>query len=110
MQPFNPQAASLAPFAMVEQAINASTQRMLSNATATWQGGEPFGVVFDRRPHEALDVAMYAPSCSLPLACAPGLEQGSVLVIDGVEWTVIEPVVSDSSGWTTVQLREGGDV
>lgn len=108
MQLFNPQAASLAPFADVEQSINASVQRLLANAVATWQGGEPFGVIFDCHPHEALDVAMYAPSCSLPLARAPGLGQGDVLVIDGQEWIVIEPVVPDSSGWATVQLREGG--
>lgn len=110
MQPFNPRAhASLTPFAGVEQLINTSAQHLLANAQAVWQGGEPFGVIFDRRPHDALDVGLYAPNCGLPLACAPGLDQGGVLVIDGQEWTVIEPVVADSSGWATVVLREGGN-
>lgn len=99
---------ALNPFAVVEDRLNATVQRRLANAVAVWHGGEPFGVIFDRRPHEALDVAMYAPNCSLPLACAPGLEQDGVLMIDGQAWTVIEPVVADSSGWVTVQLREGG--
>lgn len=110
MQPFNPQAhASLAPFERVEQLINTSALRMLANATATWLGGKPFAVIFDSKPHDGLGVGQFEPSCSLPLASVPGLEQGGVLVISGDEWTVIEPVVADSSGWATVILRRGGN-
>lgn len=110
MQPFNPQAhASLAPFAGVEQFINTSVIGMLANATATWRGGEPFAVIFDSKPHDGLGVGQFEPSCSLPLASVPGLEEGDVLVISGQEWTVIEPVVADSSGWATVLLRRGGN-
>lgn len=110
MQPFNPQAhASLAPFAGVEQLINTSALGVLANATATWLGGVPFAVIFDSKPHDGLGVGQFEPSCSLPLASAPGLEEGGVLVIDGQEWTVIEPVVTDSSGWATVLLRRGSN-
>lgn len=104
-----PVTASLAPFAAAEARLNAAVQRRLSNATATWQGGEPFLVILDRKQHEGLGVGLYEPSCSLPLGSAPGLDQGGVLVIEGQEWTVIEPVVADSSGWATVLLREGGN-
>ncbi len=110
MQPFNPQAhTSLAPFAGVEQLINTSVLGMLANATATWNGGEPFAVIFDSKPHDGLGVGQFEPSCSLPVASVPGLEDGGVLVINGQEWTVIEPVVADSSGWATVLLRRGGN-
>ncbi len=110
MQPFNPKAhASLAPFEGVEQLINTSVIVMLANATATWRGGEPFAVIFDSKPHDGLGVGQFEPSCSLPLASAPGLEEGDVLVINSQEWEVIEPVVADSSGWATVLLRRGGN-
>lgn len=110
MQPFNPQAhASLAPFAGVEQLINTSVLGVLANATATWLGGMPFAVIFDSKPHDGLGVGQFEPSCSLPLASAPGLEEGGVLVINGQEWEVIEPVVADSSGWATVLLRRGSN-
>lgn len=110
MQPFNPHAyASLTPFAGVEQLINTGALGMLANATATWQGGVPFAVIFDSKPHDGLGVGQFEPSCSLPLASAPGLEQDGVLVINGQEWTVTEPVVADSSGWATVLLRKGGN-
>ena len=110
MQPFNPKAhASLAPFAGVEQLINTSVIAMLANATATWRGGEPFAVIFDSKAHDGLGVGQFEPSCSLPLASVPGLEEGDVLVINSQEWEVIEPVVADSSGWATVLLRRGGN-
>ncbi|MGJ7463325.1 head-tail joining protein [Comamonas thiooxydans] len=110
MQPFNPQAhASLAPFAGVEQLINTSVLGVLANATATWLGGMPFAVIFDSKPHDGLGVGQFEPSCSLPVASAPGLEEGGVLVINGQEWEVIEPVVADSSGWATVLLRRGSN-
>lgn len=110
MQPFNPQAhTSLTPFAGVEQLINTSVLGVLANATATWLGGAPFAVIFDSKPHDGLGVGQFEPSCSLPLASAPGLEEGEVLVINGQEWEVIEPVVADSSGWATVLLRRGGN-
>lgn len=98
------------PFARIEARINETVSRRLSNAMAVFNGGEPFRLIFDRAAHESLDsIGGYAPSCSLYLASAPGLEQGSVMHIDGVEYLVAGPVEPDSSGWVTLQLRtEGG--
>lgn len=91
---------------MVEQSINAAAIAMLANATAIYQGGTPFGVIFDRAPQESLDlIGGYAPTCGLEVASAPGIEQDSVLHIDGVAYSVAGPVEPDSSGWATLQLR-----
>lgn len=38
--------ASTAPFAQVDALINQGVSQLLANATASWQGGKPFGVVF----------------------------------------------------------------
>lgn len=102
-------AASLAPFAASEARLNAAVQRRLANSVATWQGGAQFGVIFEQQPHGELGVSVFTASCSFPVLSVPGLDQGGVLVIDGREWTVIEPVIADSAGWATVPLREGGN-
>ena len=99
------------PFARIEARVNEVVSRRLSNAIAVFNGGEPFRVIFDREQHEALDsIGVYVSTCSLCLASAPGLEQDSVLRIDGVAYTVASPIEPDSSGWATLQLRtvEGG--
>ena len=36
--------ASTAPFAQVDALINQGVSQLLANATASWQGGKPFGV------------------------------------------------------------------
>lgn len=79
---------------------------MLANATATYQAGEPFGVLFDRAQSDGfggdgrvMDSA--ACSVSLNLAHAPGLAEGSELVIDGVVYVVGGGVQGDSSGWAS---------
>lgn len=100
--------ASTAPFAQVDALINQGVSQLLANATASWQGGKPFGVSFEIKPFEALgSVGEVQVFCSLLLSAAPGLDQGGVLVINGREWTVMEPLVADSAGWATVPLREG---
>lgn len=101
--------AALAPFAQVEVLINTGVQSVLANAVATWQGGEPFGVIFACGQHEAFgEVATGAIACSLPLACVPGLARGDELVIDGVPYEVAAPVQPDASGWAALQLRKLG--
>lgn len=98
--------AALAPFAQVEALVNTGVQSVLANAVATWQGSEPFGVIFAKGQHSAFgDVAAGVISCSLPLACAPGLAQGDELVIDGARYEVASPVQPDASGWVALQLR-----
>ncbi|MDR2325493.1 MAG: hypothetical protein LBE51_08860 [Acidovorax sp.] len=101
--------AALAPFAQVEALVNTGVQSVLANAVATWQGCEPFGVIFARGQHEAFgEVATGAIVCSLPLVCVPGLAQGDELVVDGVPYEVAAPVQPDASGWAALQLRKLG--
>jgi hypothetical protein len=100
---------NLAPFAAVGALINQGVSRHLANALCVFNSGEPFGVIFDRAPKDALGiVGGYAPTCSFSLSNAPGLEQGGQLQIDGVAYEVVEPVEPDASGWVTLQLREVG--
>lgn len=95
------------PFARIEQRINSTMERRLANAVATWQDGEPFGVIFQRTALGMLDVVGgYAVSCSLLVDRTPGISKDSVLVIDGKSWRVCEPVEPDQSGWATLQLAE----
>ncbi len=102
--------AALAPFAQVEALVNTGVQSVLANAVATWQGGEPFGVIFARGERSSFgEVATGAISCSLPLVCAPALARGDELVVDGVAYEVAAPVQPDASGWVALQLRALGE-
>lgn len=94
----------LAPFATLEQRANAAVLGRLANATATYQGGEPFAVVFDSGAAEFMgadgtvaDLPEY--TVSLYLGKTPGLAEGSELTIDGTVYTVAGGVQPDSSGW-----------
>lgn len=99
--------AALAPFVQVEALVNTGVQSVLANAVATWQGSEPFGVVFACGQHNSFgEVAVGEVVCSLPLACAPELSRGDELVIDGVPYEVAAPVQPDASGWVALQLRK----
>lgn len=103
----------LAPFADRAARVRGAQIRHCANAVASLGGGEPFGVIFRRAPHDSMDViGGSASTCSLELSSAPGLEQGDVLQIDGVAYTVVSPIEPDGSGWVTLQLRtvEAGHV
>lgn len=101
-------AASLAPFAAVESRLNASVLRRLANATATWQGGQPFGVIFDRSQLEGFmgdAVTGVSRAVSLCVANAPGITEGSTaLVLSGQPCEVTGPVVADASGWAVFPI------
>ncbi|MEG2468990.1 MAG: hypothetical protein RSB86_16570 [Comamonas sp.] len=100
---------NLAPFAAVGALINQGVSQHLANALCTFNSSQPFGVIFDRVPRDALGIVSgYAPSCSFCVVNAPGLGQGGCLQIDGVAYEVVEPVEPDASGWVTLQLREVG--
>ena len=84
--------------------INGAVVRAHANATATYQGGEPFGVILDRGQTDAFGgggQVVDAPevTVSFDLAHAPGLAEGGELVIDGVVYMVGAGVQGDSSGW-----------
>jgi hypothetical protein len=95
---------SLSPFIGLEQRVNRAVLGRLANAQATYQGGEPFAVVFDSGQGEMFggdgavaDVPDFA--VSLHLGDTPGLAEGSVLTINGAGYTVAGGVQPDSSGW-----------
>ena len=79
---------------------------MLSNALASVDGGEPFPVLFERegvQPFgEAVDALGF--TASFERRHALGIARGSVMLIDGVSYTVDGPVAADASGWVTVTL------
>lgn len=100
---------SLAPFAVLEARVNSAVQGRLSNATATYQGGEPFGVLFDREAAPAaetfggaLDVA--ALTVAYCVANTPGIAEGYDLVIGGVVHIVTGPVQPDAGGWVVLSV------
>lgn len=87
--------------------INGAVMRAHANATATHNSGAPFGVLFDRAPADpfgngAVDSA--ACTASFVAANAPGLAEGSTLVIDGVVYTVASGVQPDAGGWVTLSV------
>lgn len=87
--------------------VNTAVEGTLANAVATFDGGEPFGVVFARGVEVSLGLVE---GCSVKagfdLRRAPGLKRDGVLVIDGTPYRAVAGVEPDSSGWVNVQLRE----
>ena len=95
-----------APFASAMHMLNASVPAVLANATATYQGGAPFGVLFDRTASapfgQAVDVA--ALELGYCVANTPGVREGSELVIDGVVHVVTGQVQPDAGGWVNLSV------
>lgn len=90
--------------------INGAVERAHANATATYQGGEPFGVLFDRTASDpfgqAVDVA--ALEVGYCVVNTPGVREGSELVIDGVVHVVNGPVQPDAGGWVNLSVYPKG--
>ena len=87
--------------------INGAVMRTHANATAVYNGGTPFGVLFDRSPADpfgtgAVDSARH--DVSFVAANAPGLAEGGTLVIDGAAYTVASGVQPDAGGWVTLSV------
>lgn len=100
---------NLAPFAAVNALINQGVSQLLSNATATWQGGgHAFGVVFKRGADEGYmpdAVTAVSHNISMCVANAPGIAEGSKgLCINGQACVVMGAVVADASGWATFPI------
>lgn len=98
----------LARFASIEQRINAAVTRHLANAEAVYQGGEPFGVQFERESATPVGGAVDTVQAvaSFESQYAPGLTRGSVLVINEVSYTVDTAAEPDASGWLAVGLYQ----
>lgn len=95
--------------------INGAVERAHANATATYQGGEPFGLILEKGQTEGfggagavLDSPAIAVSFNVSLH-APGLAEGGELVIDGATYTVGAGVQPDAGGWVSglVVFRQG---
>lgn len=99
-------------FARSVARLNASVERCLSNAQATWNGGTPFGVLSDREQGEGFmedAVTAVLHTVSMCVANAPGISEGSTgLVVDGMAYLVTGPVVPDSGGWATFTVVPAG--
>jgi len=95
------------PFVTLEARVNSAVLRRLANAEATYQGGQPFGVIFNREPVDQLGIVeSYQPTCGLMLSLVPGIAQGSAITVAGRSWTVVGGLEPDASGWATLHLRE----
>lgn len=101
---------TIAPFAALEDRVNRAVQHRIANATATYQGGEAFGVIYDRAGADPYDGAVDAAALSVAYCVAntPGVREGSELVIDGVRHTVAGPVQPDAGGWVVLKVYVKG--
>lgn len=96
----------LAPFAERAARVNAVVQRHLANALATFNGGQPFPVLFDRQGTQPFGEAVDAVSAraGFELRHAPGLVRGSVLVIGGASYRLDSDAEPDATGWVEVSM------
>jgi hypothetical protein len=92
--------------------LNAVVERRLADTLATWNGGQAFGVVFDRAQdggfmEDAVTAVLH--TVSMCVANAPGIAEGSKgLVVGGMTYLVTGPVVPDSGGWATFTVMPVG--
>lgn len=98
-----------APFAAVQALITQGIEASLPDSSATYRGGEPFGVILERAQTDAFGGGgeiVDAPSttCAFHIRHTPGLSEGDTLAIDGVAYTVAGAVNADSGGWVVVML------
>lgn len=86
--------------------IHDAVLRHHANTTATFNGGAPFGVLFDRAGQDRFDGALAATAftAAFCVSNAPGLAEGSTLVVGGVAYAVAGPVEPDAGGWVSVAL------
>ncbi|MFM2254187.1 MAG: hypothetical protein RJB68_2524 [Pseudomonadota bacterium] len=97
---------SLSPFATLDQRVNTAVAGRLANAAAVYQGGEPFGVLFDRTASDPFDQAVDVAALSVGYCVVntPGVREGSELVIDGVVHVVTGQVQPDAGGWVNLSV------
>lgn len=90
--------------------INGAVERAHANAIATYQGGEPFGVILDRSASDPFGPAVDVASISVAYCVAntPGVREGSELVIDSVVHKVAGQVQPDAGGWVNLTVYPKG--
>ncbi len=102
---------SLAPFAAAEARLNAAVLRRLSNATATWQGGRPFGVILEMEQGQEFvpgaPISAERRTVSLAVSICPGISEDSTgLSVNGVAYRIASAVVPDATGWAVISVME----
>lgn len=99
---------AVATFKDLEQRVNRAVSQHLANAVAVYQGGAPFGVMFERSPADLYDGAIDVARLSVAYCVAntPGVREGSELVMDGVSYIVTGPVQPDAGGWVVLSVYE----
>ena len=97
---------TLAPFADIDALINQGCAATLANAVALYQGGVPFGVILDSTPTDPFNGVVDAASriCGFDGGHAPGIVEGSMLLINGAAHRVAGGTVPDETGWLQLQV------
>lgn len=96
----------MAPFAELEARVNRAVFQRLANAVAVVDGGQPFGVIFDREyatPFGAGVVDAAQSLATAPAAAVAGLTPGSVLSVGGTRYCV-ERIEPDGEGAVRIIL------
>ena len=100
--------AAIAPFASVEQWVNAGVLGTLANAIAV-VGGQEVAVIFDRPYADAFggQVDVAAPECLGPAEVLGTLQRDDAITIAGTEYRIVtaEP---DGTGMTRLVLYTPG--
>lgn len=97
----------LSPFAAIESRINSAVERRLANVEVVHNSGEPFGAILDRAasdPFGARSVDAATMVLGFVASRAPGLVEGSELLVNGVAHVVTGDVQPDETGWLKVNV------
>lgn len=92
----------LSPFAALEGRLNGAVQSRLANATAVFQGGEPFGVIFTEQESDdpmAETSTVIERTVAFSEGSAPGIAEGDSIDINSRTYRVSGPAVPDTGGW-----------
>ncbi|MDH6185301.1 hypothetical protein [Polaromonas sp. CG_23.6] len=97
---------TLPPFFDIDALINQGCAATLANAVASYQGGAPFGVILDSAPADPFNGVLDASSriCGFDGGHAPGIVEGSMLLINGAAHRVAGGTVPDETGWLQLQV------
>lgn len=95
-------------FARAQQRVNRAVARTLANALATFNGGQPFPVLFDEPFAAPFDgqVDSTAPACTGLAEHLAGLDRGAAITINGKSYRV-DMAQPDGTGMVRLTLFEG---
>lgn len=93
-------------FSALEARVNAACTQHLANATANYNGGPAFGVLFDRAAADPFSGAVDSSTMTVAydIAKTPGVQEGSEMLINDLPHIVKGPVQPDASGWVVLSV------